>query len=144
MGATSASRPSWVHLTALFALLSVALFAAGCEASFTEPPLLTAADSGSTLVLKTGDEFVVELESNPSTGYSWTLDGNLPDNVEQVGEPEFVEPGTGQVGAAGLERWTFRATGAGTGEVYLRYWRSFEPEAGSEETFMVEVTVREP
>lgn len=141
MGVTSTSRPSWAFLAALLAL---ALFAAGCQATFEEPPLLTAEDSGSTLVLQTGEEFTVQLESNPSTGYAWTLDGALPANVEQVGEPEYVAPGMDAVGAAGMDLWKFRATEAGTGEVYLRYWRSFDPETENEKTFTVEVTVREP
>ena len=143
MVATSTSRPSRVLLFALTSLSALVVFAAGCS-YFEEAPVLTAEDSGSSLVLISGDEFIVELESNPSTGYAWTLDGDLPANVEQVGEPEYIEADSDELGAPVTERWTFRAKAQGSGEVFMRCWRSFDPETENEDTFMVEVTVREP
>lgn len=143
MGATSTSRPSRVLLVALAAAVLLVLLATGC-ALFTDEPVLTQDDSGTTLVIQKGDTFVVELASNPSTGYAWALDGELPEVVTLSGDAEYVEPESDALGAAGVERWTFEAAEVGTGEVYLRYWRASDPETENEQTFMVEVTVREP
>ena len=66
------------------------------------------------LRIKVGDTFIIALESNPTTGYSWSLaesDPNIVKKVSNVYEPQNVSPGI--VGSGGTEIWTFKAIGEG-------------------------------
>ena len=60
------------------------------------------------------DQLDVQLESNPTTGYSWEL-GPLPDGLELVSS-EFEEPVGSLVGAAGTQRFVFDVVGPGIPE----------------------------
>lgn len=73
-----------------------------------------------------GDEVVISLESNATTGYTWQLETEpLVDVVRLVGD-EYVEPDTDLVGAAGRQDLTFEAVGEGTAEIALWYVRDFD------------------
>jgi len=88
--------------------------------------LFTEADMGSELMVDAGDEFRIELESNPSTGYGWVItEAGLPSGVELV-EEAYVAPDTDLVGAVGIQSFTFEATGPGAGVLRLEYLRPFE------------------
>jgi len=122
----------------LLAVMVVALVAlAGCSSG----PLVLAEDADGTAVdVKVGDTVIVELESNPSTGYSWQVTGEGP--FELQGEPEFVQDGADddRVGAGGIERFTFERTGDEQGTLRLEYRRPWEePSVESEDTWSIEV-----
>jgi inhibitor of cysteine peptidase len=133
------SRRSAVALLAAM-LTVVAVLAAGC-ATTSAPRELTGGDNGSTQQLAVGQELRITLESNQTTGYRWAIDGQLPPQLEQVGEPAYASESK-MVGAGGQEVWTFKGTQAGSGELRLKYWRSFEPTAQPAETFAVTVNVK--
>jgi inhibitor of cysteine peptidase len=95
---------------------------------------LTADDAGLTVVLKTGEELLVTLEGNPSTGYIWEMvpsDGAL---LEQVGEIEFKTEGD-LAGAPGKLTLCFQAVAVGEQNIRLIYHRPWEVDAESPETF---------
>ena len=124
--------------TLAFAVLSLA----GCGSPTPQGPLeLTSADKGSTQRLAVGQELRVTLESNPTTGYRWAVDGDLPTQLEQMGEPSYKAESK-MVGAGGQEVWAFKGAKAGTADLKLKYWRSFEPTAQPAETFSVTVEVK--
>lgn len=126
----------------LVVALAVVFVTAGCTSSSSTTPLkLTAADSGSTKGLAAGQELVISLASNPTTGYRWAVDGEVPVHLEQVGEPTYSSEST-LVGAGGMETWTFRGKSTGSGELRLKYWRSFEPTVQPADTFAVTVNVQ--
>ena len=112
---------------------------------------LTDADNGATVKLALGGTLTITLESNPSTGFSWSLAGLAGPELELVGEPLYVPPvsTTPIVGAPGTQVFTFRTTGigmppAGTPaivQVALDYKRGFEPDAAPEKTFRVTVEI---
>ncbi len=130
----TALTPSRVAAALLF--LSTVLFAAcGSEAEPAESNRtieLTAADSGSTLSLRPGDEVVVTLESNATTGFDWQLETDPATEVLDLVDSEYVAPDTELVGAGGEEVWRFVATGEGTTHVAMRYARSFSGETAGE------------
>lgn len=73
-----------------------------------------------------GETFAIELESNPSTGYSWDLrlkagKAKLVDEdfISSVSEPEIC-------GAGGKEVFVFKAEESGTIEIEAQYKRSWE------------------
>jgi inhibitor of cysteine peptidase len=81
-------------------------------------------ENGSTTTVEHGDEIVLRLPENATTGYRWAIDRLDEDVIEAVGsEPNY--PGSA-VGSAGHVAFTFKAKKAGTGEVTLKYWRHFE------------------
>jgi len=118
--------------------LAVAL--AGCSGQAT-PVELTEKDSGSTQTLVVGQEMNISLESNPTTGYQWAVDGKLPSQLTEVGAPAY-KAGSSAMGAGGTETWAFKATSPGTGTLNLKYWRSFEPTSTPAKTFTINISVK--
>jgi inhibitor of cysteine peptidase len=121
--------------------LLLAIILSGCSAESAAPIQLTAKDDGSTQIVAVGREIEITLESNPTTGYTWNLDGPLPAQLEQVGAAEYTSESTA-LGGGGSEVWTFKAVSAGEGELSLKYARSFEPTASPAETFQITVLVQ--
>ena len=115
--------------------------AAGCTGSTPTPLELTQKDSGSTKQLAVGQTMKISLDSNPTTGYRWGIDSELPPQLQQVGEPIFT-PSSSAMGASGTEVWTFSGKSAGNGELKLKYFRSFEPTATPPQAFSVTIDVR--
>jgi len=57
-----------------------------------------------------GEEFVIALESNPTTGYEWET--HFESSILQLVGREFSAYGSG-VGSGGIERFRFKAVTAG-------------------------------
>jgi len=141
----------------VLALLSVLMLVAACASSSgadverneeaTDMPtevVLTAADSGNEVKLSAGQELVVTLESNPTTGYGWEVsevDGAV---LAQIGEAEYQQaPTEGKelVGAGGAETFRFAAA-QGETTLTLVYRRSWETDVEPVETFTVQIVVQ--
>jgi len=96
--------------------------------------------SSETIEVTVGQDFVLSLESNPTTGYSWELTGPLPAWLELIGS-EYIPTPTDppMVGSGGVEEWTFRANDAGTATItfeYRRPWEKDQPPA-ERKTFVI-------
>lgn len=124
---------------ALVGILLAGLLVA-CGPRTPGPIELSAADSGSQQTVAAGQQLKISLDSNPTTGYRWAVDGSVPPQLEQVGEPAYSTE-SNAIGAGGVETWTFSGKSAGSGTLKLKYWRSFEPTAAPAETFQIEVAV---
>jgi inhibitor of cysteine peptidase len=74
---------------------------------------------GDSIDVAVGEEFVVSLEANPSTGYTWTAAGN-PD-VTFVSTRQV--PGGSQPGAAGTQEFVFDGRAAGESKLVFTYSR---------------------
>jgi inhibitor of cysteine peptidase len=82
-----------------------------------------------TVSLAQGQELVVSLPANPSTGFIWEIEA-LPAYVATEGAPAYVS-GVKQttpalVGVSGEMTFTFRATRATSGTLELAYHRPWE------------------
>ncbi len=122
---------------ALFVVLLFALLA-GCGPSQTK---LTAADNGRQIAIQAGEELVISLDGNPTTGYTWEtkdLDTSL---FQQVGETAFTSSNPGLVGSGGTQSLTLKALKAGTASLTLVYHRPWETVAPLQ-TFSVTVTIK--
>ena len=126
------------------ALLLLAASLAACSGGATggEASIqLTAADSGSPVPAKVGDQIVISLDSNPTTGYTWQqLPGLDTSVVAFVSEAYQQAPAASPVvGAGGTDTWTYKAVGEGTTTIALGYQRSGDTTAA--QSFTVTVTV---
>jgi len=80
------------------------------------PATYTQADT--TIQAQVGETFVIQLASNPTTGYQWkmTPGGDPGVNLESSKYVQDTQTGTATaVGVGGVENWTFSAVSAGTG-----------------------------
>lgn len=107
--------------------LTLTLMMTACGSDGSESRIYTDADTGSEIQLDSGDLFGVSLESNPSTGYGWTIVAfEELDGVLELREERYDEPDTELVGAPGTQVFTFAAVGEGAGILRLEYVRSFD------------------
>jgi predicted secreted protein len=130
----------WIALVVLVLLgvgllVTMVLVPWGDDAPASTAP--TVYHQGDKVSVANGTEFVVSLQSTPSTGYSWTPADN--DDVAFVSSRQIA--GGSQPGAAGTQELTFRATHQGMTTLKLAYDRSFEPDAPPAKTAQLAVTV---
>ena len=132
-------------ITAMLTIL--AIFAIGgtiaAAAADTNAILaLNAADSGKQITANAGDSFTVTLDSNPSTGFSWSISSITDEDVIDDVNNEFNGADTGMVGAGGQEVWTFEAVDKGSSTIEMKYRRSWEQGVEPAATFNVTVVVK--
>lgn len=107
--------------------------------------LLTDAHSGQRVSLRVRQETVVQLPSNPSTGYAWVLRDSARTVLELVGAPTFESKPTAPniVGGGSVAEWHFRATRPGEATLLLEYRRPWEPDTvPAVKEFRVRLVVR--
>jgi len=115
----------------------LAFAVAGCSSA---SGYLSEDANATEVTVKVGEELVVELPSNPTTGYAWIVAESGP--LTQVGEAEYTSEATPDVvGAGGTETFTFEATEVGSGTLKLEYRRSWETGVAAEDVWSVTVTV---
>jgi len=121
-------------------LLAVSAIAAGCA---TAREIKLGADaSGKEIELKKGQILAIVLESNPTTGYTWEVQGPLDEQVlRQMGEAEF-KAASDQLGAPGVLTFRFQAMGTGRTTLQLVYHRPWEEGVEPLKTFSIQVVVQ--
>jgi len=90
--------------------------------------VMTYDDEGHEIDIGVGQEFIIALGSNPTTGYSWqpSYDETMLELVG--GEPTYEADETDEpaMGAGGVEFFRFKALEAGETEVTLTYAQPWE------------------
>ena len=104
----------------------------------------TGGDDDEDDAIRVGDELVIELPSNASTGYAWSIREPTASDIVAFESVTYVmdDAPEGMSGVGGTEVFRFRATGAGTTTIRLEYVRSWEPD-DSADTHTQDVTVIE-
>ncbi|WP_431953141.1 protease inhibitor I42 family protein [Nocardia lijiangensis] len=104
---------------------------------------VTEANSGQNRSLRTGQQLIVTLAANPSTGYGWRLAALDQGVLRPEGEPDYrpdpdrpIAPGSG-----GTAVWTFVGNAAGVTELALEYARSWEHGVEPAQKFTLRVEV---
>jgi len=123
-----------MRLARTAAALMASLFLAACTTGPSE-----FSDPAVPIGVKVGEEFVIVLPSNASTGYRWSLAADLETSIVRLLIAEYREGNGGGLGAGGKEYWRFGAEGRGTTIIPLRYVRAGGPPA---ETAIFTVTVK--
>jgi inhibitor of cysteine peptidase len=85
---------------------------------------------------KVGKLFIVELDSNPSTGYQWMTE--FDSKFLQLVEKEY-RSSTNLVGAGGVDRFKFKALSSGVTNLRMVYKRPFEDSSSEEKNYQVSI-----
>ena len=79
------------------------------------------------LSLQVGQQFILRLPSNPTTGFRWLLRDSAPQVLQSLGPEVYSNPeDEGLVGSAGISTWRFKVAKAGEGQLALTYERPWE------------------
>jgi inhibitor of cysteine peptidase len=107
-----------------------------------KPVILSASDKGKQINLKVGEQIVISLTGNPSTGYSWEAIDLDTTMLEQVGDSVFQSNNPDMIGSDGILTMTFKALQGGTTTLTLVYHRPWETGVDPIDTFTVSVTIK--
>ena len=121
-------------LTLLMAVIVMATcLVAGCVTTGK-----TYIDDDETIGCSVGEEFVIALDSNPTTGYEWVA--SYDESVLEMTHEEYnAEKCPGLVGAGGTYYYGFEAKKKGETEINVDYLREWEGESIDHRTFRVSV-----
>jgi inhibitor of cysteine peptidase len=103
---------------------------------------IDASYNGSEITLAVGNQLIVTLESNETTGYTWNLSAISDTNVIKKVRNQYIIPTPSDpplVGQGGISIWTFEALAAGTTTISMQELRSWEVEPVN--TFVITVIV---
>lgn len=110
----------------LTVVLSLALLAA-CAQTPRSVTLEQKQQSQCPLSLQVGQQFILRLPSNPTTGFRWLLRDSAPQVLQSLGPEVYSNPeDSGLVGSAGVSTWRFQVAKTGTGTLALSYERPWE------------------
>lgn len=101
---------------------------------------LEAGDDGAVIEAKVGERISLELEGNPTTGYTWQVTAFDPAVAAPAGEPDY-ESSSDADGAGGTFTFHFDVVGAGETEVVLQYFPSWEEPTDTAGRFAFTVRV---
>lgn len=101
---------------------------------------LDAGDDGATIEMKVGEKVTLDLEGNPTTGYSWQITSIDPAVLAPAGEPDYSSSSNAD-GAGGTYTFRFDAVGVGETGVVLQHFPSWEEPTGTAGRFTFTVRV---
>jgi predicted secreted protein len=127
-------------LAIIMALMAAGLvLVAGCGGSGPK----TYGVSDTSITVGKGQQFIIELASNKTTGFEWGIAKPLDSSiVKRIRSTYTVSSSSNKVGVGGTERWTFEGVGAGTTTIVMTYARSFEKGVPPSQTVTYNVTVK--
>ncbi len=96
--------------------------------------------AGESVAVGVGQHFSVELDSNPTTGYSWQLSAPPGAQVTLVDE-DYTPAGPQTAGSGGVQRFTFEAAATGTTSLAFAYVRPWETGVAPAQTATFPVKV---
>lgn len=109
--------------------------------AFAAPRPVQLNTDGKTVVLVPGQELVITLDGNITTGHAWQLAEAIPELLTQVGDDSYkarpAQPG--MTGTGGSWTWRFKAIAPGSGQLKFFYSRYNGPVS---RTFSANVIVK--
>ena len=88
------------------------------------------------ITAQVGEEFIIALESNPTTGYAW--EAQYDNSILQLVDRRFSPLGPG-IGSGGIERFRLRCLSVGETRLRLTYKRRWERTAAEDIVFQIHV-----
>jgi inhibitor of cysteine peptidase len=79
------------------------------------------------LTLYSGQQLILHMPSNPTTGFRWLIRDSASNVLQSLGPEVYSNPeDAGLVGSAGRSTWRFQAKQPGEGRLLLTYQRPWE------------------
>jgi inhibitor of cysteine peptidase len=123
-------------------IVSLNCLASTVAAATPSPITVTEHDSGKTIEVAVGQKILLQLPSNPTTGYRWSVLGN-PAPIEFVKSDYAADSQpAGRVGAGGTQGLRFTAKSPGKVELKLGYKRPWEQGTPPAKAFVVTIVVK--
>jgi len=97
-------------------------------------------DAGAVVEMSVGEQVVLELEGNATTGYTWQVTSIDPAVLAPAGDPDY-ESSSDADGAGGTFTFRFDAVGVGEAQVVLMYFPSWEEPSATAGSFTFTVVV---
>ena len=96
-------------------------------------------DITSTIKITPGEEFVIKLKANPTTGYEWRLSKPVDDKFVKFINSEYIPDNPDLAGSGGTSRWIFKALQVGKAEISFKYVKSWDRDTAptKEKTYVV-------
>ena len=135
-------EPSFLMALAAVIILSACSHPQSTQVSPPEQLPIAASDNGTTVNAVAGQELVITLDGNPSTGYTWETKDLDASMFLQVGETQFTSSDPKLVGSGGTQTLTIRMLKAGAATLTLVYHRPWETGVAPAGTFSVELLVK--
>jgi len=102
---------------------------------------LTEANDGKAIRVREGDEIVLGLPENATTGYRWHVGRSDGLDEKDTGEREGPKGPNPQVGGGGTRKFRFVAKSPGSARLELKHWREWEGDKSVIARFAVDITV---
>jgi inhibitor of cysteine peptidase len=109
--------------------------------SFAEEPS-GPVDTDETLEASVGEDVVISMESNQTTGYQWKLKETPDAGILKFISSKYAPDNGAAVGSGGNEIWVFKAVGAGKTALHFEYVRPWEKDTPSAKVKTVIITVQ--
>jgi|AMWB02.1.fsa_nt_gi inhibitor of cysteine peptidase len=113
------------------------LFVALQAVLFGREVVVKDSDNGTTVELEVKDTLRIELQGNPTTGFTWE-EQSPPTAILQETQHSYVSSGN-LVGAGGTYKFTFKAISVGSTQISFIYYRLWEGDIPPEKRFVITV-----
>ena len=100
------------------------------------------ANNHSQIIIQKGNMMIVELLTNPGTGYSWQIIKNDPDKLKPLGDSVLKPLETEAPGASENQVFRFLAQNSGLAVLELHYLRPWERNIPPLKTYQINVQIR--
>ena len=94
------------------------------------------------LTMYRGQELMLSLRSNPSTGFRWEVKDAASGVLKSLGPEVYSNPeDLGLVGSAGQSTWRYKADKPGNGHLLMVYRRPWEADVAPAQSFDCPISV---
>lgn len=119
-------------------LILPAMLAGGCAPG---GPARINLEGDEALRVKNGQVLEISIDSNPTTGYLWSLEGfSGTDALASMGKYKYVR-GSDRIGAGGKQIFSFKAVKKGDAKLIFEYRREWERSQAPAKRYTAKVTV---
>jgi predicted secreted protein len=131
-------------LASVLAVVTLAACGGGDDPDRPKAEVIRGTDT-TDISVREDQPFIIVLESNPSTGFTWTEPDRgkfNEDDVVKFINVTTVAPEDDTPGAPARQRFRYRGINEGEEEITLVYARPNEPDSPDNQTVTYDVTVR--
>ena len=103
---------------------------------------LASEQNGQEFEISIQADIKISLKSNPTTGYTWTIQSNDSAIIRQVGKPSFKAESK-KLGSSGIQTFNFKSIASGKTKLKLIYHRPWEKETAPLDSYLVVFNIKE-